>query len=1180
MKSTSPILRASVLLLLGLTLRAPAQELPQDLTAISPEDTLALQSLGRLYKFSSYVPGYPPLPPGILAGAVDDGSANSTNLFFSASVGAVFWDDRASLVLEMATEQAISGNLRSFQVQEQQEALGSQEPYATTDFYLEPVSVTNSLLNLILHGTTNGSTYLITSTEFLDPATNSVWLVEGTLQGGTNDATQFALGIALRTNNLFIRAEPCDECATTALPLAWQLSFFGVTGVPENGDWDSDSVDNLTEFLTGTDPNKIVFAARFPNLYTNSTTACGTLDIYRGVPSQMAILVNSNDFTGAEWQPYTPNFTVPLGATDGVYNVWIGVRGLSTSSRQTWNWTGLTRDVQPPAIVITSPATNVTAQPMIDLRGYCPERLLHLFYDVANDAGAHNNLHASITDQYFDQNTHAFTTNWFLSPDIELTNGVNTITLRATDLAGNVSTNVFTYTLDLSLGTNPPMLELYWPLDGEVVCGSQFTVRGQLDDPTASVFAQVTDPDGNVTSVKGLVERNGLVWAENLPLAPGTNTVAVTMTNAAGYSSMTNFTVVHSDDVNLTIDDVPADQLSTRLVSVSGTIDSGDYTVWVNGVEATTMIDLEDGTWWWEADGVMLSNGGTATIQAVAIPNSVNSNQGAQNGPLNRGGRGAGMEAPLNNAMPANPQVPDRRAKETNPEQDATVYTKYYHYSLDDTCEGDDWIGERLESHFWTHSGYTNLPAFAPAPLPDSGLLVRTSYSGQDTTVFDWEGVPYSSSWGTSELDYYFPRRYTNWMAFVTLTSTPPPTTSSNWVAAAPPTPPYNVWEEQTPYDAFPAWGVVTGKLDHIERVAVKLRTGGKRLSNRKGFFSIRGWATNFPTPLVTAWSSYAFTAYSTWATEPVVPESIQVLDRLLIGLGMNFPWGLTYRALPDNEEHDITPVVPCQRYTFGLQVLKHKLLLHHHCVIRGDTNRTDLGVGEQVDLSFAPDLITNAFWENTWSTTAGSVSPTNGNQTTFTAQSNGVSATVTAALSGEPLDLPFAVYEPSGYATAIVDSVAWWTPVQAAAGMALTVIMAPTNVSLYRVQVLEVPQDATNAQGWFLIYGAPPHDTNHLAGQWYQLGCDNSWQRNGVPAPDNAVGGVYNPPWYGSGWSGGSFTWHIPVKWKIGGDQEHLLDGWDQKFTLLGDGTVKVQKFDHTVTRHANEYYGTVTSP
>ncbi len=57
---------------------------------------------------------------------------------------------------------------------------------------------------------------------------------------------------------------------------------------------------------------------------------------------------------------------------------------------------------------------------------------------------------------------------------------------------------------------------------------------------------------------------------------------------------------------------------------------------------------------------------------------------------------------------------------------------------------------------------------------------------------------------------------------------------------------------------------------------------------------------------------------------------------------------------------------------------------------------RTNLGVAEQVTISLSPPLPTSVSWKVTWATTAGSVSPWSGNQTTFTAPSNAGPATVT----------------------------------------------------------------------------------------------------------------------------------------------------------------------------------------
>ena len=46
------------------------------------------------------------------------------------------------------------------------------------------------------------------------------------------------------------------------------------------------------------------------------------------------MLVNDTNQADAVWQPYTgTNIMVNLGATDGDYNVWVGLRGLPADAR-------------------------------------------------------------------------------------------------------------------------------------------------------------------------------------------------------------------------------------------------------------------------------------------------------------------------------------------------------------------------------------------------------------------------------------------------------------------------------------------------------------------------------------------------------------------------------------------------------------------------------------------------------------------------------------------------------------------------------------------------------------------------------------------------------------------------------------------------------------------------------
>ena len=79
------------------------------------------------------------------------------------------------------------------------------------------------------------------------------------------------------------------------------------------------------------------------------------------------------------------------------------------------------------------------------------------------------------------------------------------------------------------------------------ICGSNFTLRGWTEDASATVTAQITDTNGDTNVLSGIVERTGVMWVNNLPLAEGANVITLCVTNAAGLSSATNILLVKSD---------------------------------------------------------------------------------------------------------------------------------------------------------------------------------------------------------------------------------------------------------------------------------------------------------------------------------------------------------------------------------------------------------------------------------------------------------------------------------------------------------------------------------------------------------------------------------------------------------------------------------------------------------
>lgn len=255
--------------------------------------------------------------------------------------------------------------------------------------------------------------------------------------------------------------------------------------------------------------------------------------------------------------------------------------------------------------------------PTIQLTGYSSETLDGLAYDLTNANGLVTNQPIFITGQNFSTNTWEFTTNVFQGFDMPLTNGLNTITLHATDLAGNVTTTNFTFTVNYSGKVNPPLTLVYWPLNGQKVCGTNFLCQGWVGDPTVSIQAELVDTNQDTNTYAANVGRDGHFWLENLPLSGGTNWLTLTVTDVASNTFTTNL-IILSSDAGLNIDPVVAGQ-----TIVTGEINASNDTVWVNGAQAT---NNGDGAW---TAAIAPISGTGGAVEAVAIPNSDHDGNGS-----------------------------------------------------------------------------------------------------------------------------------------------------------------------------------------------------------------------------------------------------------------------------------------------------------------------------------------------------------------------------------------------------------------------------------------------------------------------------------------------------------------------------------------------------------------------
>ena len=272
------------------------------------------------------------------------------------------------------------------------------------------------------------------------------------------------------------------------------------------------------------------------NNYVNASPAAVQLEIASGMPFYQAVLVDSTNFAGATWSLCTcTNLSVDLGLSrrlarrvgwaERFFHQLIPSLGMEAAQA----------GPHPAAIGALQPGRRAWSRSRsIQLVGSCPEALGTIWYDLSNADRLLPNQDVLILDQYYDTNTWEFTTNTFQAFDVGLAGGTNLITLHAADLAGNQTVTNFTFILDYSSKTNPPAIQLDWPQDGAQIGAGSFTLRGSTDDPTATVRAQVAGTNGNPHTFFGLVERTGKFWVDNIPLAGGTNVVALTITDCRG----------------------------------------------------------------------------------------------------------------------------------------------------------------------------------------------------------------------------------------------------------------------------------------------------------------------------------------------------------------------------------------------------------------------------------------------------------------------------------------------------------------------------------------------------------------------------------------------------------------------------------------------------------------------
>jgi hypothetical protein len=747
------------------------------------------------------------------------------------------------------------------------------------------------------------------------------------------------------------------------------------------------------------------------------------------------------------------------------------------------------------------------------------------------------------------------------------------VTLHAADLAGNLTTSNFVFNLNYS-NKPAPVVQLWWPQNGTQISGSSFTWRGTVDDPTVTLSAQITDSNGDVNVVGGVIERNGNFWVDNIPLAPGTNWLTLTATDINNNTNTTNIYVVQS---SVALNITSMDPITTQsAITVNGTISTNNYTVWVNGVLVTN-INWNGSVYVWSANNVPVNGAGSAVVQARAIPDIGNDGNGNGTGP-----GGGGTTSSLSN--PGNPFALDAVDEENDPDKLPVLYCSYFR---------QNWTGE---------SQQLANPGLSPSMIEnDSATTTWNSATGGTTTSNQCTMSYGTNGLMTLQLSSVFELQWApdglGTMQYGGATNAG----CGNVANLGPPTgylgpPGFPGLQGGCVYATNYYIGNTPTAWNSSQQAASKflLQTGGRSLPGVQSLHAIEALAWAFQPPVYDD-------IYEDWLGQGV-PDLVYIPPQQVTILGVpENSDGNVWVSLPDGDQVDVTP--QAQGVPFYVTTpVEIKYAFVPQCLATFPTNqiRTNIGVGEIVNLSYQPITI-NYFFAPTlppdtqWSNTAGSLAYTNWPVNVFTAPGSAGTVTITTIPGGygggknsdstgwATMLKAADVVAPTNYVVVTNTGLAFdlnnqrvsFSSNVAGAATGFQISVLPTNLSFSWVNFREVPGPATSNTGYFAStnYTTDTNNTNAInlnhttAGHWY-----------GVNSPNNVYyDSVWSPP-ISPPYSNGSFQWVITNQWILSsGGRTNPFFTTTQTCTVDSNGTVTITKFggngSNGVSRMTNGY-------
>ena len=169
---------------------------------------------------------------------------------------------------------------------------------------------------------------------------------------------------------------------------------------------------------------------------------------------------------------------------------------------------------------------------------------------------------------------------------LTLVDGANTITVVATDNAGNATSSQRTVNLDRTA----PVLTLSQPADNSATALELAEINGTVDDPNAVIMARVNNGIPTATTM------DGSAFSVSFGLVPGLNTVDITATDLAGNSSDLKRSITYDPGKPALSVDKPAQDIGTIQKnlplsgSVSDSYSSVAVSIAVNGQTYTPVV--------------------------------------------------------------------------------------------------------------------------------------------------------------------------------------------------------------------------------------------------------------------------------------------------------------------------------------------------------------------------------------------------------------------------------------------------------------------------------------------------------------------------------------------------------------------------------------------------------------